>query len=179
MSRARGRTKGLVRRHIAEREEEDSEEREDRPPRRQRASEQAPLEQADHQRATCTEDDERLHVGVRERLHVAVDGGGKQSDVHQVDAHARPRQPVELCLPSRRESQGAQYRGHKLQHGEEARQRHLLKAELVDEQQARRRDAEGRHGDHRFRVHLRCGFPVRGCHLFGAQVWHRMKTSGH
>ena len=160
VSRARGRTKGLVRRHVAEREEEDSEEREDRPPRRQRASEQAPLEQTDHERTACTEDDECLHVGVRERLHVAVDGGGKQPDVHQVDAHARPRQPVELGLPSRREAQGAQYRGHKLKHGEEAGQGHLLEAELVDEQQARRRDAEGRHGDHRFRIHLH-GYRLR------------------
>ena len=171
VSRARGRTKGLVRRHVAEREEEDSEEREDRPPRRQRASEQAPLEQTDHERTACTEDDECLHVGVRERLHVAVDGGGKQPDVHQVDAHARPRQPVELGLPSRREAQGAQYRGHKLKHGEETGQGHLLEAELVDEQQARRRDAEGRHGDHRFRIHLhgyRLRFASRAC-KFGEQ----------
>ena len=172
VSRARGRTKGLVRRHVAEREEEDSEEREDRPPRRQRASEQAPLEQTDHERTACTEDDECLHVGVRERLHVAVDGGGKQPDVHQVDAHARPRQPVELGLPSRREAQGAQYRGHKLKHGEETGQGHLLEAELVDEQQARRRDAEGRHGDHRFRIHL------HGYHVGFASVVSLRSKSG-
>ena len=61
----------VVRGHVASRAGKEAGERDGRPPRRQRAAEETPLEHADKQ---------RLHVGVCERLQVGVDGGGKERD---------------------------------------------------------------------------------------------------
>mmetsp|Transcript_17651 Transcript_17651/g.57445 ORF Transcript_17651/g.57445 Transcript_17651/m.57445 type:complete len:235 (-) Transcript_17651:312-1016(-) len=71
----------VVRGHVASRAGKDAGERDGRPPRRQRAAEETPLEHADKQRPARAEDDERLHVGVCERLQIGVDGGGKERDV--------------------------------------------------------------------------------------------------